>query len=178
MPNINPMHPVRGAQAVFSIIVLGLMAYGPFPHHTSIPVLTPTVSSWWTSHWLQASPAQISFLLFAAVWSLTSLLPLLLIPLKFSQLLSSAGFRWGLVALDALTMLFWFAGFVALSVFLSGRICFGQVCDVAKTGAVFGGLAWAVSAGAFAYGTVCAVKGEKRRVPAVQRPDVAMHQGV
>jgi hypothetical protein len=106
------------------------------------------------------------------------LLPILLIPVKFSHLLSSAGIRWGLVAVDALSMLFWFAGFVALSVFLSGRICFGQVCDVARAGAVFGGLSWAVSAGAFAYGCFLAVRGEKRRVPAVQRPDVAMHQGV
>ncbi|KAF3050810.1 hypothetical protein E8E11_003880 [Didymella keratinophila] len=89
MPNINPMHPVRGAQAAFAIIVLGLMAY---------------VSSWWTSHWRQSSPAQISFLIFAAVWSLASLLPILLIPVKFSHLLSSAGFRWGLVALDALSL--------------------------------------------------------------------------
>lgn len=30
MVNINPMHPVRGLQFVFAIIVLGLMAYGLF----------------------------------------------------------------------------------------------------------------------------------------------------
>ncbi|KAJ4378661.1 hypothetical protein N0V86_005531 [Didymella sp. IMI 355093] len=95
MVNINPMHPVRGAQAILAIVVLGLMAY---------------VSSWWTSHWRQSSPAQISFLLFAAIWSLATLLPIFLVPLKFSHLLSSAGVRWGLVALDALSMLFWFAG--------------------------------------------------------------------
>jgi hypothetical protein len=27
-------------------------------------------------------------------------------------------------------MLFWFSGFVALAVFLSGRICFGMVCSI------------------------------------------------
>ena len=75
-------------------------------------------------------------------------------------------------------MLFWFAGFVALAVFLNGRICFGQVCDVSKAGAVFGGLSWAVAAGAFGYETYLAVTAEKRRLPAVQKPDLAMHQGV
>ncbi|UPX18488.1 uncharacterized protein EKO05_0008787 [Ascochyta rabiei] len=163
MMKINPMHPVRGTQVIFAIIVLGLMAY---------------VSSWWTSHWRQSSPAQVSFLVFVPVWSLLTLIPIFLIPLKFSHLLSSAGIRWGLVALDALTMLFWFAGFVALAVFLNGRICFGQVCDVARAGAALGGLSWAVAAGAFGYETYLAVTAEKRRVPAVQKPDVAMHQGV
>lgn len=141
-------------------------------------ILTTTVTSWWISHWRQMPPAQVSFLIFAPVWSLVTLVPIFLIPLKFGHLLSSAGFRWGLVALDALTMLFWFAGFVALAVFLSGRICFGQVCDVARAGVAIGGLSWAVSAGAFGYGTYLAVTAEKRRVPAVQKPDVAIQQGV
>lgn len=179
MMKINLMHPVRALQFIFAVIVLGLMAYGPsFP---PIPIQNAnsiSVSTWWTSHWRQASPAQVSFLIFTPVWSLATLVPIILIPLKFSHLLSSAGFRWGLIALDALTMLFWFAGFIALAVFLNGRICFGQVCDVARAGAVFGGLSWAVAAGAFGYGTYLAVTAEKRRVPAVQKPDVAMHQGV
>ncbi|KAJ4987524.1 hypothetical protein SVAN01_06981 [Stagonosporopsis vannaccii] len=179
MVNINPMHPVRGAQAVFSVIVLGLMAYGPsFESPFNIQANLTQVSSWWTSHWRQESPAQVSFLIFTAVWSLVTLIPIFLIPLKFSHLLSSAGFRWGLVTLDALTMLFWFAGFVALAVFLNGRICFGQVCDVARAGAVFGGLSWAAAAGGFGYGLYLAITAEKRRLPAVQKPAVAMHQGV
>ncbi|KAF1364058.1 hypothetical protein EJ07DRAFT_91658, partial [Lizonia empirigonia] len=123
------MYPVRGTQGILAVIVLGLMAY---------------VTTWWTSHWRQDSPTQVSFLIFAPVWSLVTLIPIFLIPLKFSHLLSSAVIRWGLVALDALSMLFWFAGFVALAVFLNGRICFGQVCDVARAGAAFGGLSWAV----------------------------------
>ena len=35
--------------------------------------------------------------------------------------------KWALLGLEGLTMLFWFSGFVALAVFLSGRICFGMV---------------------------------------------------
>ncbi len=75
-------------------------------------------------------------------------------------------------------MLFWFASFVALAVFLSGRICFGQVCDVARAGTVFGGLSWAVAAGGFGYGMYLAITAEKRRVLTAQKPDVAMQQGV
>ena len=140
--------------------------------HSFSPLLIATVSSWWTSHWRQMPPAQVSFLIFAPVWSLVTLVPIFLIPLKFGHMMSSAGIRWGLVALDALTMLFWFAGFVALAGFLNGRICFGQVCDVARAGAAFGGLSWAVSAAAFGYGAYLAVTAEKRRVPAVQKPEV------
>lgn len=75
-------------------------------------------------------------------------------------------------------MVFWFAGFVALAVFLDGRICFGRVCDIARAGTVFGGLSWAVAAGAFAYGMYLMMRAGKGRVPAVQKPDVVMHQGV
>jgi hypothetical protein len=33
-----------------------------------------------------------------------------------------------MVGAEGLVVVFWFAGFVALAVFLSGRICFGMVC--------------------------------------------------
>ena len=41
-------------------------------------------------------------------------------------------------------MIFWFAGFLALAVFLSDRVCFGHVCSAAKAAAVFGAFEWCV----------------------------------
>lgn len=52
------------------------------------------------------------------------------------------------VALEALTTLYWLAGFIAMAVFLSGRICFGAVCQVAKFSVGFSALAgvsWGVT---------------------------------
>ena len=41
-------------------------------------------------------------------------------------------------------MVFWFAGFVALAVFLGDRVCFGHVCSAAKAAAAFGAFEWYV----------------------------------
>ncbi|KAK4580465.1 hypothetical protein LTR86_000668 [Recurvomyces mirabilis] len=44
-------------------------------------------------------------------------------------------------------MLFWFAGFIALAVFLSDRVCFGHVCAAAKAACVFAAFEWLTFAG-------------------------------
>ena len=47
-------------------------------------------------------------------------------------------------------MLFWFAGFVALAVFLSGLVfCRGTVCNAARASTVFGALEWSVHTNLF-----------------------------
>jgi hypothetical protein len=132
---INWVLPVRAVQFVLSVVVLGLMAYGTFLSPFSFPTtLHPSdfplsVSSWWSTHWRQSSPSEINYLIFAPSWSLLSLVPLLLLQLvpKFESLRDKASVKWALLGLEGLTMLFWFSGFVALAVFLSGRICFGMV---------------------------------------------------
>lgn len=150
----NWMLPVRAVQAVLSIVVLGLMAYGthsptPYPilrqstllcsskisHHAyilslcqSILLTIPTVSSWWATHWRQSSPIEINYLIFAPAWSLLVLAPLILTSLsKFAHVAEKGAVKWALLGVEAMTMLFWLSGFVALGVFLSGRICFGMV---------------------------------------------------
>jgi hypothetical protein len=148
MAKITWIYPLRAIQATLSIVILGLMAYGTFPFfppypsslpppHTTVILLlygsanaSLAVSSWWSTHWRQSSPSEINYLIFAPAWSLLSLIPLLLVPLKFSHLVDgSKGVRWALVGAEGLVVLFWFSGFVALAVFLSGRICFGMVCQ-------------------------------------------------
>lgn len=71
---------------------------------------------------------EINYLIFAPAWSLLALAPLILTSLgKFSHSADTGAVRWALLGLEGLTMLFWLSGFVALGVFLSGRICFGMV---------------------------------------------------
>jgi hypothetical protein len=107
----------------------------------------------------------MSFLVFAPVWSLAALVALVAVQLKFAHLTASPVGRYGLLALEGTTMLFWFAGFVALAVFLADRICFGQVCDVARAGTVIAGLSWAVWMGSFVMGVWGLFKAGKVEAP-------------
>ncbi|CAN9388898.1 unnamed protein product [Alternaria alternata] len=166
---INWVLPVRAVQFVLSVAVLGLMAY---------------VSSWWSTHWRQSSPSEINYLIFAPSWSLLSLVPLLLLQLvpKFESLRDKASVKWALLGLEGLTMLFWFSGFVALAVFLSGRICFGMVCDVARASTAISALSWLAWAVTFVFGAISVVKGRNGSMSfgnkAPKNKEVDMHQGV
>jgi hypothetical protein len=83
-------------------------------------------------------------------------------------------------------MMYWFAGFVALAVFLSDRICFGTVCDVARASTAVSAVNWLVWAVTFAFGVFQMVKGGNgwsfgRNSDAgrgVGSGKVEMHQGV
>ena len=88
------------------------------------------------------SPGQINFLLFDSVWTILALIYLILVPWRFSDTI--AHHKFAILAVEALTALFWFAGFIALAVFLSDRVCFGSVCSAAKAAAVFGAFEWYV----------------------------------
>jgi len=120
---INYALPLRIVQGVFAVVVLGLTAY---------------VANWWSDHWHQFSPSEINFLIFASVWTLLALTYLIIAPARFP----TAAHKFGILAAEAVTMLFWFGGFIALAAFLSDRICFGSVCKAAKAGTVFAAFEW------------------------------------
>ena len=82
-------------------------------------------------------------------------------------------------------MLYWFGGFVALAVFLSDRICFGTVCDVARASTAISALNWVAWAVTFVFGVIKMVKGgemsygrSKGVAKEVDTGKVEMHQGV
>ncbi|KAL9127812.1 MAG: hypothetical protein Q9217_003372, partial [Psora testacea] len=118
---------IRAVQAVFAVIVLGLTGH---------------VASY------RDTPSEVSFLLFTSIWTLLALLYLALAPRFMSKIANV----FAIVAVDALTMLFWFAGFVALAVFhrdledaagfLSSDGCdaLDNVCEVIEAAVVFGAL--------------------------------------
>lgn len=166
--------PLRIAQGVFTIIVLGLTAYGKFSKnlhdprlsHPSLPSICTTpepgpqpivwnssplpspttppltqrkiVCDWWTTHWYANSPEEINYLIFVVVWTLLALAYLVVAPARFP----AAAHKFAMLAVEALTMLFWFAGFIALAVWLNGRVCFGSVCASAKAATVFAAFEW------------------------------------
>ena len=59
------------------------------------------------------TPSQLAFIIFVSVWTLLVVAFQLIVP-RFNE---KIGHKFVILALDALTMLLWFAGFVALAVF-------------------------------------------------------------
>lgn len=93
-------------------------------------------------------------MVFTAVWTLLILIYLALAPRFFS----AVAHPMAMLGLDALTMLFWFAGFIALAVFHhqaegvylgndygdTYKVCglLGGICGEIEAAAVFGAFEW------------------------------------
>ncbi|KAG7008057.1 hypothetical protein G7Y79_00007g021820 [Physcia stellaris] len=133
---------IRAFQFLFAIIVVGLTGH---------------IASMANS----ASPSRINFMIFTAAWTLLVLIYLTLTP----RFLTSLANVFAIFALDALTMLFWFAAFVALAVLyhdidqLYGFVgdtdrvvhaCSASgakgVCQQIEASVVFGAFEWALFA--------------------------------
>lgn len=73
---------------------------------------------------------------------MVALIYLVVVPWKFAT--TAASNKFAILGAEVLTMLFWFAGFIALAVFLSDRVCFGHVCSAAKAATAFAAFEWYV----------------------------------
>ncbi|KAL1837611.1 hypothetical protein VTJ49DRAFT_3572 [Mycothermus thermophilus] len=112
---------VQIVTTVFLIIELGLTAY--------------LVSPW------RSAPSTPSFMLFNSVWSLLVIGYIFLAPLYFARLFHS------LVALvlEWMTMIFWFAGSIALAAYVGSWPCGANTyCHSAKAATAFGFFIWAL----------------------------------
>lgn len=80
--------------------------------------------------------------MFVSVWTMIVTSYLLVAPLKFPGLAPVIA----ILALDALTMLFWFAAFIALAVWKSNLLfsCNAGICGRIIAGIVFGAFEWLV----------------------------------
>ncbi|CAO2655015.1 Nn.00g117480.m01.CDS01 [Neocucurbitaria sp. VM-36] len=88
---------LRGVQVLLSIIVLGLTAY-------LVDAFTNPWGSW--------SPHSLNFMLFTSLWTLLAVAYLVLSPTRFPR----AAHKYAIGAVEFLTMLFWFAAFIAVAV--------------------------------------------------------------
>ncbi len=111
---------------VFAVIELGLLAY--------------LVSVYDTASGTASSPAVLNFMLFAAIWSLLVLLYVGLAPLYYTRIFH----RLASLALEAITMIFWFASSIALAVFFGGPYnCRGDhYCGAIEAAIAFGFFLW------------------------------------
>ncbi|KAF2750125.1 hypothetical protein M011DRAFT_396754 [Sporormia fimetaria CBS 119925] len=115
--------PLRGVQALFSIIVLGLTAY-----------LVDDARHWWWS-----SPDSVDFLLFTSVWTLLVVAYLVLVPSRFPQF----AHKYAILAVEAVTMIFWFAGWVAVAALWGDTRCRHSTwCSCGIAAIIFGALTW------------------------------------
>ncbi|KAI9803532.1 MAG: hypothetical protein M1825_001875 [Sarcosagium campestre] len=95
---------LRAVQALFTIIELGLSAYG-------VSQFSQCYSSIGIDY-CDSSPGELNFVVFNCIWTILVLAYLILsitILKKFAHGIAA-------LALDAITMIFWFSGFIALAV--------------------------------------------------------------
>ncbi|KEQ98988.1 hypothetical protein AUEXF2481DRAFT_85851 [Aureobasidium subglaciale EXF-2481] len=120
---MNFVLPIRIAQLILALLVLGTSAY--------------VASSY--NH----SPSEINFLVFTSIWTLLALIYLSLTSWKLERF----AHPWIICGVESLTMLFWFAGFIAAAVFLGDlTTCAGKACGSAKAATVFAAFEWVLFA--------------------------------
>ncbi|EEP79237.1 conserved hypothetical protein [Uncinocarpus reesii 1704] len=115
---------LRGVQAVFGIIVLGLTAY------------IASELSFFTSD-------IINFMIFNGVWTAFIVVPYMILAPMFFPI---AAHLYAIIAVDAVTMIFWFAGFIALAARIpTNSDCNGNpICGSYKAATAFGAFEWAL----------------------------------
>jgi len=118
---------LRILQAVLAIIVLGLTGY--------------TISV--TNQVYNDSSDPVNFLLFCGLWAIIALAYLYLMPM----VLAKWHHPYAALAVEALTVLFWFAGWIALAVLVNGSCVsfytnIERACQCAKAAVAMGCFSW------------------------------------
>jgi hypothetical protein len=84
----------------------------------------------------------VNFLLFCSLWTILAVAYLVLAPSRFP----SAAHKYAILGVEALTMIFWFAGWVAVAALWGDLGCGsrGGVCGTGTAAIVFGAFIWYV----------------------------------
>lgn len=138
--------PLRAVQAVLSIIILGLSAYGtppPLPiflttsSNNSPPLVIDTWNGPFNEGW---TPSSVNFMLFTSIWTLLAVAYLVITPTRFPSL----AHKWAIFAVEAITMIFWFAAWVAVAALWGDIGCGsrGGACGAGTAAIVFGAIEW------------------------------------
>lgn len=116
--------------AVFSIIELGLTGY-------AVSVYNDAWNGWYGGYsW---SPDRVNFMLFNAIWSILVLAYVGVTPLYMTSIFH----RLAALVLEAITMIFWFAGSIALAVWIGVPRCGNDhLCGSVQAAVAFGFFLW------------------------------------
>lgn len=137
---------VHAVAAVFTVIELGLTSYLVSPFY------------WGT-------PSDLSFMVFNSVWSLLLLAYLFLTPLYYARVFH------GLIALvlEWITVIFWFAGSIALAASWGSPRCNGDTyCGSTEAAIAFGFFIWALFAFLVFIDTLAFLRGRGHHTTAAQ----------
>ncbi|KAL3470395.1 membrane-associating domain-containing protein [Aspergillus californicus] len=129
---------LRGVQAVFAVIVLGLTGHA-------------------VNKWDGYQSDSVNFMLFNGVWTLFIAIPYFILAPIFAPVLAH---RFALPAVDGVTMIFWFAGFIALAVDLGDThgCSDNSVCQGLQAAAAFGAFNWALFLATTVLNTMAALR--------------------
>ncbi|KAK2746237.1 hypothetical protein FQN57_003359 [Myotisia sp. PD_48] len=119
---------LRAVQAVLALIILGLTAY-----------VVNTINNAWLGYGGGYGP--INFLLFCSVWSLFIVIPYFIFAPKYFP---AAAHLYALLGVEAVTTIFWFAGFIAVAAdtALLGNCAGFAPCHSWKASAALGAFEW------------------------------------
>ncbi|KAH6645516.1 marvel domain-containing protein [Truncatella angustata] len=118
---------LHAVAAVFAIIELGLTAY-----------VASAYSGWWYSY----SPDRVNFMVFNSVWTLLVLAYVGVTPIYMTSIFH----KLAALVLNVITTIFWFAGSIALAVWIgTPRSCAANsVCGSTQAAVAFGFFLWAI----------------------------------
>ncbi|KAK1781478.1 hypothetical protein QBC45DRAFT_58207 [Copromyces sp. CBS 386.78] len=127
------------AATVFGLIELGLTCY--------------LVSPFWRA------PGIYAFMLFNSVWTLLILIYIALFPPYFPKMFQ----RTIALVLEWITMIFWFAGSIALAVYFGSPTCGADTwCGCVEAATAFGFLLWVTFLFIVVVDTMATLKGRAR----------------
>ena len=163
---LNVILPLRLATLLFALVELGLTAYGthPPPIHCTPPYILATTNKdiavihyaddyyyedpygdWGVNH---SSLPQVNFLFFSSIWSLLALIYLIAAPRLFTTSATSGRYhKYAILALDAVTAIFWLAGWIALAKLIGGPSTCSTFCAAIEASVAFAAFLWAMFSG-------------------------------
>lgn len=107
---------LRSVAFVIAIIELGLTAYASQWSHDDY--YESPYGDWGVNH---SSPASVNFLIFSSVWSLLALIYIIYVHVIANRHGSAHKYdSYAVLGLDAMTAIFWLAGFIALAKLVGG----------------------------------------------------------
>ncbi|KAJ5577752.1 uncharacterized protein N7459_006716 [Penicillium hispanicum] len=117
------IYPVRVVQVIFGLIVVGLTAY-----------VVSVLHDWWSFS------STVAFLLFLGCWTAFVATPYLAAAPIWAPRLAH---HFVIPAAEVVTMIFWFAGFIAIGAELpSPAGCVWSTCRALQATTVFGAFEW------------------------------------
>ncbi|KLJ06289.1 hypothetical protein EMPG_10273 [Blastomyces silverae] len=159
---------LRGAQVVLAIIILGLTGWA-----------VNRANSLSSLYGFDGNSDETNFLLFNSIWTFLIAVPYLVLSPLYLQKFAH---KYALIAVEAVTLLFWFAGFIAVAAVLPpASLCkLSSVCKGMQAATVFGAFEWLLFVATTVLGVVLPIlRGGEDSTPKPEAAvDMQAHPGV